>query len=104
MKRRSGASVKPLLLAILRFALLAVQAGAAAALAAMFLMCLGGCGGYAELIYGAGIAVLAAVVAFVGLMAHYQGHVRSDPVALARQARLQWIWLGISAFLLVLFV
>lgn len=104
MGRRSAQFVQPLLLACLRFALLALQVGAAVGLAAMFLMCLGGCGGYGEVIYGAGIAVLAALVAFVGLMVHYVHHSHNDPAPLARQARLQWIWLGVSAFLLVLFV
>ena len=104
MNRRSARIFQTFALATLRFVLLGAQAGAAVGLSTMFLMCLGGCGGYGEVIYGAGFAVFSAFTVFVALMVHFARHFRTNPEALARQARRQWLWLGVSGFVLILFL
>jgi hypothetical protein len=83
-----------------RFLLLSIQAGTAVGLLCVILMCIGGCGGYAEAIYGVGFGVFAAVSAFIALVIHYADTRKSNPQVLAKQAQLQWAWLGVTGLLL----
>ena len=89
----SATSPIDVLLAIVRFVLLSAQAGFAVGALSMSVMCFRECGGYGELIYAAGFAVLGAVVTFATFAAHFAKNCKANRPLLARQAKIQWVWL-----------
>ena len=87
--------------AAVRCLLLAGQVGLVVGLLVVGVRCIGGCGGYAEVYVGPFWGLVAALVALVVLVRHNARLRRTDPQRLARVARWQWWWLGISYFLLL---
>lgn len=55
-------------LAVVGLLLLSIATGAAIGFAFLFLMCVDGCGGYAEIIYAIGIALVGSVLSFMALL------------------------------------
>ncbi len=88
--------------AIARFVLLGAQAGLAAAALYFVVACHGACGGYFEAIVATGVGIATALVACIALMVHYAHHFKTNPQRLISQARIQWIWLGVSGIVLFL--
>ena len=91
-----------MLSATIRFLALGAQAGFAAWALSAALMCIGGCGGYEEVLYATMFGAFVAVSTIALLMVGHANASKSDPRSLEIQAKLQWGWLIVSAVVLVL--
>jgi hypothetical protein len=91
-----------MLSATIRFLALGTQAGVAAWMLSAVLMCIGGCGGYEEVLYATMFGVFVAVSTIALLMVGHANASKSDPQSLEIQAKLQWGWLIVSTVVLVL--
>lgn len=90
-----------MLSAAILYLLLSVQAGGAACLVSVAILCLrAGCYGLAESMFGIGLGVFVAIVTFTLLSIHHANTKKVNPQSLESQARVQWIWLSISFFIL----
>ena len=87
-------------LALIRFALPSCLAGVTAAGLYFFLACVGGCGGYGEVIFAAGIGGTVAIVIAIVFLLSYLHQCKKHPEAVAHQARVEWLLVGSGFFVL----
>ncbi len=91
-----------ILSALIRFLLLGAQAAFASGILLVALMCIGGCGGYGEIIYGIMFGATVGVVTFIALGVHYIKNRNGESRYPFLRPKVQWIWLSISFFVLSL--
>lgn len=99
----SKPALKAIGLASIRFSLLSMQLGAVVGAIVFVLMSIGG-GSYAGVIFGVGSAIAAAIGVFITLITRYLQNRKTNPQLVASQARKQWLWLSVCAFVLILFL
>ena len=88
---------------VVRYGILSAQLGLAAGAGIFFATCIGGCGGYAEVIWAYASGILAALASFIGLLIRY-ALLKDAQARLRREAQWQWLWISITTFVAMAFM